>query len=70
MPEPELNQLIKDACEAFDKLSPEEKRAQRRAQYVSWALGQVLLSGTEVDRETVEQELDKLVADGVIDLGS
>jgi hypothetical protein len=65
---PDLDQLVKDACEAFDKLSPEEKRAHRRAQYISFTLGQLLLAGVPVDREVVEREFDKLVADGAITL--
>jgi len=65
---PDLDQLIKDACEAFDKLSPEEKRAHRRAQYVSWAYGQVRLSGADVNRETVERSFDQLVAEGRVTL--
>lgn len=56
-----LNLLVKHAIAAFNALSPEEQKAHRREQAISWAYGQLTCTGRRpyITREMVEQEYDK-----------
>lgn len=42
-----LDELVRRAIEAFNALTPEQQRAHRREQAISWAKGQVLMSRFE-----------------------
>jgi hypothetical protein len=57
-------ELLDKACAAFDALSPEEKRAHRREQAISFAYGNLALSGSAITKEMVAQAYDEFVASG------
>ena len=55
-----LDALVKKAMAAFNTLSPEEQRAHRREQSISWAVEQSLMSRFEHGKPdlTPEEEMD------------
>ncbi len=58
-----LKQLIKLATEAFDKLTPEEQKAYRREQAISFAYGQLacMKGGTyKVSKERIAEIYDSM----------
>lgn len=58
---PDLQALIKRAIEEFEKLSPEEKRAHRRAQAISWVYGNINLDRDEAgDPEIPREEIERI----------
>lgn len=63
----ELKELVKKATEAFNALSPEEQRAHRREQAISFAYGQVVMSHFEKGHPDFtpeeEEKLKKSIAD-------
>lgn len=54
-----LNELVRKAIEAFENLSPEEQRAHRREQAISFVFGQLALSGREPDRAMIAALYDE-----------
>lgn len=57
---PELDKLLREACAAFDALTPEQQRAHRRAQRKSWVVGEMLIENPEMDREYVEKLFEEI----------
>lgn len=57
---PELLAALKAAIEAFEKLSPEEQRALRREQRISFVYGNCSLDNDRITREMVEQAVDRM----------
>ena len=47
----ELQELVADAMARFDLLTPEEQREHRRAQRMSWVVGEMMLEYPEMTRE-------------------
>lgn len=68
--DPVLNALLERANAAFAALSPEEQQAHRREQAISFAYGQVKLSGAEITMADVEAVYDWRRDQGLIGLGS
>ena len=58
-PRPELDALLKASIEAFEKLSPEEKKAHRRAQAISFVYGNLAIENDSITREMVERAYDE-----------
>jgi hypothetical protein len=56
----DLDELVRRAKEAFDRLTPEEQAAHRDAQRRSWVYGNVALSNPEVTREMVDRVIDEM----------
>ena len=56
----DLNELVHKAIAAFNALSPEEERAHRREQAISWAYEQLTCTGRRnyITREMIEKEYD------------
>ncbi len=50
--------LLREARGRFEALSPEEQRAHRREQRISWVMGQLRLSGREITRADAERAVD------------
>jgi len=57
--DPEFNELLRKAVEAFEALPEAEKEKQRQAQRESWVYGQLRLSGRDVTRESVREAIKK-----------
>ncbi len=57
--DPDLAALMKRANEAFERLSPEEKRAHRRAQAISFVYGNLAMENARITREMVEKAYDE-----------
>jgi hypothetical protein len=55
----DLAALMKAANEAFDRLSPEEKKAHRRAQAISFVYGNLAIENDSITREMVEKAYDE-----------
>jgi len=55
----ELKELMRKARAAYEQLSPEEKRAMRREQRISWVYGQMGLSGRKITREEAARIVDE-----------
>jgi hypothetical protein len=55
----ELNALLKASVEAFDRLSPEAKKAHRRAQAISFVYGNLAIENPNITREMVEKAYDE-----------
>lgn len=60
---PELDRLLRESAEAFAKMAPEERRAMRRAQAISFAYGNLNISRAErglpeIPREDFERAYD------------
>lgn len=53
---PELNELMKKAKAAFDALTPEQKRAHRREQAISWVFGEMMLARYERGQAMLTKE--------------
>lgn len=51
----ELTELVRRANEAFERLSPEQKREHREAQRKSWVIGELMLAHPEMTREYAER---------------
>lgn len=51
-----LDALVKRAMEAFNALSPEQQRAHRREQAISWAFGESMISSLERGEPVSEEE--------------
>jgi hypothetical protein len=64
--DPQFDALLKEANAAFDKLSPDEKAAHRREQYISFVYGQLKLSGRNVTKESLAKAYDEMLAKGEI----
>lgn len=58
-PNPELDALVRASIEAFARLSPEEKRAHRRAQAISFVYGNLAIENDNITREMVEKAYDE-----------
>ncbi len=56
--DPKLNALAERALAAFNALSPDEQRAHRREQRISWVYGELRLSGYDISREEVAAIVD------------
>lgn len=52
---PELNEAIRKSLEAFDAMTPEQKREHRAAQRKSWVVGEMMLSHPEMSRDEAER---------------
>jgi hypothetical protein len=61
--DPELQDLVARARSAFAALTPEEQSAQRRAQRISWVVGELLLSNEGMTREKATELAELAVAD-------
>jgi len=59
-PRHELDRLFKDACAAFDALTPEQQREHRRAQRKSWVIGDTMLAHPEMTRDEAERLYDSV----------
>ncbi len=57
--DPEFNELLRKAVEAFEALPEAEKEKQRQAQRESWVYGQLRLSGRDVTRESVREAIKR-----------
>ena len=55
---PELTELLRQAIDAFDKLTPEQQRAHRAAQRKSWVIGELMLANPEMTREEAARLYD------------
>lgn len=55
---PELETLIKKSIEAFERMTPEERKALRRAQAISFVYGN-LMENPSITREMVEKAYDE-----------
>lgn len=57
-----IDALVKKAMAAFDALSPEEQRAHRREQAVSWVFGEMKLENEDspVTREEIADLYDRV----------
>ncbi len=54
----DLDARVKAAIEAFERLPPEEKRAHRRAQAISFVYGNLAIENERVTREMVANAYD------------
>jgi hypothetical protein len=59
----ELQALLARARSSFAALSPEEQAAHRRAQRISWVVGELLLSNDGMTREKATEIAERAVAD-------
>jgi hypothetical protein len=57
---PELERLVQEAMANFDALTLAEKREPRRAQTISWVIGEMLLEHPEMSREEAERVFDEV----------
>jgi len=62
-----LDALVKKAMAAFNALSPEEQRAHRREQAISWAVGQSLMSRFEHGHADLTSEEEAQLRQSVAD---
>jgi hypothetical protein len=62
--DPALDAMLKKANADFEMLSPEEKTAHRREQYISFVYGQLRLSGRDITKEQVAAVYDDMLARG------
>lgn len=60
---PQLERLVAEACAAFDALSPQERRAHRRVQRRSWAIGELMLAYPNMMREDAERRIDEALTE-------
>ncbi len=68
MPDPNVDELLQKAIAAFQQLTPEEQNEHRRQQFISFALGQLQLSGREdITPEQIAKILDELQELGEVD---
>lgn len=51
----ELDGLIRRAKEAYNAMTPAQKREMHRAQRISWVYGNLALSNPDITREIVEK---------------
>ncbi len=58
-PRPELDELLRKAVEAFNSLSPKEKKEHLRLQRISWVYGNLALSNPDITREMVEKAAEE-----------
>ena len=59
--EMKLNDLVRMACEAYDKLTPEQQAAHREAQRKSWVVGEMMIEHPELTKAEVEQIYEEIV---------
>jgi len=52
---PELDALIARAKEAYNAMTPEQKKEMHRQQRISWVYGNLALSNPSITREMVEK---------------
>lgn len=58
---PELAVLLKQAIDAFNALTPEQKREHMAAQRKSWVVGELMLSNPEMTRDEASAIYDRVV---------
>lgn len=59
MSERTFEDLLAEALDAFDRLTPEQQQAHRREQAISFVYGNVSLHNPNITREMVEREYAK-----------
>lgn len=63
-----LEDLLREAQKAYEKMSDREKLAHRREQYISWCFGEAQLEGQKITRQQVADVVDKLIEHRHIEL--
>lgn len=53
-----IDALLRRAVESFNRLSPEQKKAHRRAQAISFVYGNLSLDNPLITREMVEKSFE------------
>lgn len=53
-----LAEKLKASVEAFERLSPQEQKAHRRAQAISFVYGNLAIENEHITREMVERAYD------------
>lgn len=58
---PDIEALLIEAQQSFDRMSPEQKREMREAQRKSWVVGEFMLEHPDASREYAEEVYEKVV---------
>jgi hypothetical protein len=57
--DPKFDELLREANERFNALSPLEQAAHRREQAISFVYGQLKLDGVEITKEEIARIYDE-----------